>query len=251
MTVSGLPNSVAPSRSARVAADPPAASIPAWTELDRARGPDGETLILRRRAGLFEIRCDGWDLISNRAHHSEQLLGQLACDCLPGRSAPHILIGGLGMGYTLRAALDVLPPAARVTVGELVAGVVAWNRGPLADLAGRPLEDPRVQVQQGDVARMLHPGLFDAVVLDIDNGPAASVLARNTPLYACYGLRRLRAALVPGGRLAIWSADRAAAFEARLGACGLDWRCVEVPARGRAGDPLHALYLAQAAGDSA
>ena len=106
-----------------------------WTELARARGPGGENLVLRRRGGMFEIRCDGWDLMSNRAHHSEQMLGRLACAGLPGTErggAPHVLIGGLGMGYTLRAALDALPAGARVTVAEIFAEVVDWNRGPLA-----------------------------------------------------------------------------------------------------------------------
>ncbi len=222
-----------------------------WTELARAQGPGGESLVLRRRGFLFEIRCDGWDLMSNRAHHSEQALGRLGCESLARaepEAAPRVLIGGLGMGYTLRAALDVLPPRARVTVTEILAEVVAWNRGPLAALAGRPLDDPRVELCHADVATLLEGAAFDAILLDVDNGPDAAMLARNAGLYCSAGLRRLHDALAPGGRLAVWSADRSPGFEARLDTCGLDWRRVEVPARGAADDPLHTLYLARKGG---
>jgi hypothetical protein len=213
-----------------------------WTDLAQAKGPGGETLVLRRQGGTFEIRCNGWDLMSNRAHHSEQELGRLGCADLPG--APRVLIGGLGMGYTLRAALDVLPAGARVTVAELFGQVVAWNRGPLAALAHRPLDDKRVELRCADVAALLDGEPYDAVLLDIDNGPDAAMLAQNAALYSPAGLRRLCAALAPGGRLAVWSADRSPGFEARLAACGLAWRGVDVPARGAADDPLHTLYLA-------
>lgn len=218
-----------------------------WTELAQAQGPDGESLVLRRRGGMFEIRCGGWELISNRAYHSERMLGRLGCAALPGAEgggAPRVLIGGLGMGFTLRAALDVLPAGARVTVAEMFGEVLAWNRFFLASLAGRPLDDPRVEPCRTDVAALLDGAAFDAIVLDIDNGPDAPMLAGNTSLYATAGLRRLCGALVPGGRLAVWSADRSPGFEARLEACGLDWRREEVPARGSAEDPLHAIYLA-------
>ena len=215
-----------------------------WTELARAQGPGGEQLLLRQSGASFEIRCDGWDLMSTRAHHSEQVLGRLGCAGLAG--APRVLIGGLGMGYTLRAALDALPAAARVSVAEIFAQVVAWNRGPLAHLAGRPLDDARVQVCCADVAQLLDGAAFDAVLLDIDNGPDAAMLARNTALYEHDGLRRLRSALAPGGRLAVWSADRSPGFEARLEACGFAWQSVEEPARGASADPHHTLYLAVA-----
>ncbi len=217
----------------------------AWIELARAHGPGGESLVLRQRGGTFEIRCDGWDLMSNRAHHSEQALGRLGCEGLPG-AHPHVLIGGLGMGYTLRAALDTLPAGARVTVAEVLAEVVDWNRGPLADLAGRPLDDPRVALCRADVATLLHGAVFEAILLDVDNGPDAAMVAGNAALYSGNGLRRLCAALVRGGRLAVWSADRSPAFEARLSICGWRWRRVDVPARGAADDPLHTLYLVTA-----
>ncbi len=224
-----------------------------WTELAHARGPGGENLVLRRRGGMFEIRCDGSDLMSNRAHHSEQMLGRLACAGLPGTErggAPHVLIGGLGMGYTLRAALDALPAGARVTVAEIFAEVVEWNRGPLAALAGRPLDDPRVALRCADVATLLETApmrrvAYDAILLDVDNGPDAAMLGRNTSLYSSNGLYRLCSALVPGGILSVWSADRSPGFEARLSACGLDWRRIDVPARGATDDPLHTLYFGQ------
>jgi spermidine synthase len=214
-----------------------------WVELAAARGPSGERLVLRRRGGMFEIRCGGWELMSSRAHHSEQVMARLVGARL-AVAAPRVLIGGLGMGYTLRAMLDSLPAAAGVVVAELFAEVVAWNRGPLADLARRPLDDARVSVRCGDVAGLLEAGGFDAVLLDIDNGPGAVMLAGNRALYAAEGLRRVGAALRPAGVLAVWSADPSAPFERALDAAGLVWDRVAVAARGVAGDPEHVIYLA-------
>ena len=217
-----------------------------WAELAHAQAPAGEILELRRRGGGLEIRCNGWELMSNRAHASEQALGRLGCAGLPG--APRVLIGGLGMGYTLRAALDVLPADARVIVAELFPQVVAWNRGPLAGLAHRPLDDARVEPRCADVAALLDEGTFNAVLLDVDNGPDAAMLAQNAALYSSAGLLRLRGALAEGGRLAVWSAGRSPGFEARREACGLPWRGVDMPARGAPDDPLHHLYIATQAG---
>lgn len=223
--------------------DPPAlAQIAPWLDLAQARGPGGETLVLRRRGDEVEIRCDGWEMMSNRAHHSEQELGRLGCAGLAG--APRVLIGGLGMGYTLRAALDVLPTGAQVAVAEIFAQVIAWNRGLLAALSGSALDDPRVTLHGADVAGVLTPGGFDAVLLDVDNGPDAALLAQNAALYGPDGLLRLRAALAPGGRLAVWSANCSPGFETRLAGSFATWRRVEVPARGAAEDPRHSLYLA-------
>jgi spermidine synthase len=212
----------------------------AWTELARA----GE-LVLRARGGLFEIRCNGWELVSNRAHHSESVLARLVCTRLEG--AARMLIGGLGMGYTLRAALDALDASARVVVAELLPEVVAWNRGPLAALAGRPLADARVSVDCRDVAAVLgeRRGAFDAVVLDVDNGPEAVMLPGNHRLYAAEGLLLLRAALRVGGVVGVWSADRSAAFEACLTAGGWRWSATLVPARGGPDDPRHTIYVGE------
>jgi spermidine synthase len=214
-----------------------------WVELAVARGPSGERLVLRRRGAVFEIRCGGWELMSSRAHHSEQVMARLVAARLTVPES-RVLIGGLGMGYTLRAMLDCLPGPASVIVAELFPEVVVWNRGPLADLARRPLDDARVSVRCGDVADLLEAGGFDAVVLDIDNGPDAVMLAGNLALYAPDGLRRLRAALRPAGVLAVWSADPSAPFERALEAASLSWERIAVAARGVAGDPEHAIYLA-------
>jgi spermidine synthase len=221
--------------------------IASWEELARVRSAAGDELILRRRGGIYEIRCNGYDLMSNRAHRSEEALAELALETVAA-SAPRILIGGLGMGYTLRAALDHAPADARITVAEILPAIVAWNRDVLASLAGRPLEDPRVDLRESDIDALLD-GIagFDAILLDVDNGPAAVVHAGNDPLYSARGLRRLRRALAPGGVLAVWSADRAPFFEALLEDADLAWRASEVAARGVAGDPLHVIYVARAA----
>lgn len=215
-----------------------------WTEISRATTAAGDELVLRECAGVYEIRCNGWDLMSNRAHASEERMALAALATPEGRPAPRILIGGLGMGFMLRAALDAAPPAARIEVAELVPEIVAWNRGPLAPLAGRPLDDRRVIVRVGDVADIIAAGgPYDAILLDTDNGPGAVMLARNAALYAREGLARARAAIAPGGVLALWSADRSAAFEALLASEGLSWRVVETPAAAGRPEPLHALYF--------
>jgi len=215
-----------------------------WAEISRATTATGDTLVLRERAGVFEIRCNGWDLMSNRAHASEERMAREALATIAGRPAPRILIGGLGMGFTLRAALDAAPIDARVEVAELVPEIAAWNRGPLAPLAGRPLEDSRATVWIGDVADIIgQGGPWDAILLDTDNGPGAIMLARNAGLYAGEGVQAARRALAPGGVLALWSAGRCAAFEALLAQEGLDWRVIETPALTGRPDPLHALYF--------
>ncbi len=215
-----------------------------WREISRATTARGDELVLRARAGVYEIRCNGWDLMSNRAHASEERMARETLAMLEGRAAPRVLIGGLGMGFMLRAALDAAPAGTRIEVAELVEAIVAWNRGPLAPLAGCPLDDRRVIVRLGDVADMIAAGgPYDAILLDTDNGPGAIMQAGNAALYAREGLARARAALAPGGALALWSADRSAAFEALLATEGLDWRVVETPAAAGRPEPLHALYF--------
>ncbi len=215
-----------------------------WREISRAILASGDTLVLRERAGVFEIRCNGWDLMSNRAHASEERMAREALAVLAGRRAPRILIGGLGMGFTLRATLDAAPAEARIEIAELVPEIVAWNGGPLAALAGRPLDDPRVTVRVGDVASAIAAGgPYDAILLDTDNGPGALMLAGNAGIYAREGLAAARAALAPGGVIALWSADRADAFEALLSGEGFDWRVIETPAAAGRPAPLHALYF--------
>lgn len=216
-----------------------------WSELSRVCTSDGDCLVLRRRGGTFEIRCNGWELMSNRAHHSEEALGRLAAEQLH-QASPSMLIGGLGMGYTVRAALDALPRDARITVAELLPQIVGWNRGCLARLTGSPLADGRVTVVCRDIANLLRekPDGFNAIVLDVDNGPGALSMHRNRSLYTADGLALIRRALRPSGLLAIWAADPCGPFEDELRGTGLRWQAVRVPARGLPGDPEHTIYLA-------
>jgi spermidine synthase len=231
-----------------------------WTELARTSTAAGDGLVLRERAGIVELRCNGWELMSNRAHHSETALSVLACeamrdvdtDSLEAHSPRQLLIAGLGFGYTLRAALDHLPQSARVTVAELLPDIIAWNRGPLAPLAGHPLTDPRVSVICADIAALLraaNPATLDAILLDTDNGPDAVLLAGNASLYTPESLRMIRKALRPAGILGVWSADPSPRFEHHLQAAGFLWRAIDVPARGSPEDPLHTIYLAHVAAE--
>jgi spermidine synthase len=218
-----------------------------WQTLDRARAPDGGELVLRCRDGEYEIRVDGHELMSSRAHGSEEAMAELACAHLAATDTPRVLVGGLGMGYTLRATLNVLPASARVLAAELVPAVVAWNRGPLAGLAARPLDDARVEVHEGDVLAWLRKTTVrvDAVLLDVDNGPKALTRKGNQVLYSAPGLDTIKRALRPRGVLAVWSADRSPAFERDLRRAGFDAKSVDVPARGVAGGPKHTIFLAR------
>lgn len=218
-----------------------------WRTLDRARAPDGAELVLQERNGEVVIRADGRELMSSRAHGSEETMAELGCARL--RPDARVLVGGLGLGYTLRATLERLGRGARAVVAELVPAVVEWNRGPLAHLAGRPLDDPRVTVEVGDVRDVLAraPGGFDAVLLDVDNGPAALVRPANRRLYERAGIRLATRALRPGGVLVLWSASPDGPFERRARAAGLDVSAHEVPARGPGHrGPTHTLYLLRA-----
>jgi spermidine synthase len=212
-----------------------------WSVLQEAQiGAD--RLVLRGRGGQFEIRMNGAELMSSRAHHSEEVMARLACARLG--AAARILVGGLGMGYTLRAVLDAAPAGARVEVAEVFPELVGWNRDVLGGLTGHPLSDPRVAVLNMDVALALAPRCFDAILLDVDNGPDAVMLESNHALYGEQGLARMRDALRPGGTLAIWSADPSPQFEARLAAVFLEWRAHKVTARGAPDDPQHVIYVA-------
>lgn len=169
--------------------------------------------------------------MSSRAHGSEEALARLGCGPIAARAKARVLCGGLGFGFTLRAALDVLPRDARVVAAEVVPAVVAWCRGPLAELAGRPLEDPRVEVVTADVGEVLtaRAARFDAVLLDVDNGPRALTRAANQALYELDGLEAIREALEPGGVLALWSADPDPDFERRMSRAGFASEAHEVP----------------------
>ena len=220
-----------------------------WVLLGEARvAVDGKRLSLHQRGGEFSIRLDGGggELMNSRSHGSEERLAELACTRLTDCAAPHVLIGGLGMGFTLAAALRQLDVDARVTVSELVPEVVAWNRGPLGGLAAQPLLDPRVTVCEGDVARLIaaRPAVYNAILLDVDNGPEGLTHEQNDALYTSEGLSAAYAALRAGGVLAVWSAGRDPAFTGRLLKAGFEVEEVPVRARGNRG-ARHMIWLAQ------
>lgn len=189
-----------------------------WDVLARARTPHNTELTLTRHVSEIAILADGHSLMSSRTHHSEDVLSLRGCRRACALPAPVVLIGGLGMGFTLRAALDVLPAAASVIVAELVSDVVTWNRGVLGPLAGHPLDDPRVRVELDDVSAVMRasPNTFDAVLLDVDNGPVAMADTANARLYEDAGIANARGSLKAGGVLAVWSANDTRAFERRL-----------------------------------
>ena len=216
-----------------------------WELLGKTRTPDGSDMTLMRRDSEIVILANGKPLMSSRMHGSEEALAVLACRHARTLEDPCVLIGGLGMGFTLRATLDLLPPSAVVVVAELVPAVVDWNRGPLGPLAGHPLKDRRVRVEVGDVAASLRTsiGRFDAVLLDVDNGPAAFTVSHNAGLYDDRGIAAARAALKPGGVLAVWSAWDDRKFEKRLRRGGFTIEVERVRARLKKGGPRHTVFL--------
>ena len=216
-----------------------------WELLGQTRTPDGDDMTLMRRSGEYVILANGRSLMSSRMHGSEEALATLTCRRARTLEQPSVLVGGLGMGFTLRATLDLLPPHASVVVAELVPAVVEWNRGPLGPLAAHPLKDPRVVVDVGDVAVTLRssPGRFDAVLLDVDNGPAAFTASGNAGLYDDRGLAAARAALKAGGVLAVWSAWEDRKFEQRLRYGGFTVEVQRVRGRLQKGGPRHTIFL--------
>ena len=215
--------------------------------IDAATVPDGGELRLFRRGDEFSIMLGTNELMNSRLSGSEEALAKLACDRLADTARPHFLIGGLGMGFTLRAALARLGPKAAVTVAELVPAVVAWARGPMAQIFAGCLDDPRVHIAAEDVAGMIwaETAAYDAILLDVDNGPDGLSRESNGRLYSANGLAAARRALRPGGVLAIWSAAPDRAFTRRLGEAG--YSVEEVVARGRAGGrgARHVIWLAK------
>jgi spermidine synthase len=176
--------------------------------LDRAVTPDGTPLTLHEHDGTLSIRVGGVELMSARQHHSEERMAELACADLGDRKRAAVLIGGLGLGFTLRETLRHLAADATVVVAELVPAVIAWNRDPAYGLAADVIDDPRVEIVGRDVADVLAEsrGRFDRIMLDVDNGASGLTAAANDGLYSMNGLGAARAALKPGGRLAVWSA---------------------------------------------
>jgi spermidine synthase len=217
-----------------------------WREIGRTTVPgEAAPLVLSQHEAEFVIRIGPHALMSSRAHGTEEILAELACARIADRAAARIMVGGLGMGFTLAAALRHLQPGARVAVAELVPALIEWNRGPLAHLAGRPLDDPRVSIHEADVADMIREqhGVFDAILLDVDNGPNGLTRASNDWLYSRAGLRAAHHALRERGVLGLWSVAPDRAFTRRLGEVGFEAEEHVARARRTRGG-RHTLWLA-------
>jgi spermidine synthase len=221
-----------------------------WSHLDTAQVPGGGELRLMRRGAEFSIKLGSNELMNSRLSATEQALATIACEKIRARARPRILIGGLGMGFTLRAALVVLGKQAQITVAELVPAVVAWARGPMATLFGDSLTDPRVRIKEtdvGDLIRRARSG-YDAILLDVDNGPEGMTRKANDGLYDRDGLAAAYMALRPGGVLAIWSSRPDPKFTQRLRKTG--FAVVENPvrAKGPQGGAQHFIWTAMRGG---
>jgi spermidine synthase len=218
-----------------------------WVKIDTARvpGTDGE-LRLMRRGAEFSIKLGTNELMNSRLSGSEAALATLAAKKIEKVAKPHVLIGGLGMGFTLRASLGVLGIKAQVVVAELVPAVVAWARGPMAEIFGDSLNDPRVSVLETDVTEVIRSRArtFDAILLDVDNGPEGLTRKANDALYDSAGLKAAHAALHPGGVLAVWSSGPNPPFTKRLRGAGFDVNEVAIRATGRGGGARHVIWIA-------
>ncbi len=214
--------------------------------LGTAQVPGGAELRLFRRGRDFMIVLDRNELMNSRMSGSEEALATLACDRLADRPHPHFLIGGYGMGFTTRAALARLGPGAIVTVAEIASEIMDWARGPMADLTADCLDDPRLRIRFADVAELIRSGRheYDAILLDVDNGPDGLSREGNDVLYSHDGLIAARTALTPGGVLAIWSAAPDAAFTRRLAQAGFGVEETVVKARGNGKGPRHVIWIA-------
>jgi spermidine synthase len=216
-----------------------------WQVLECVNTKEGVLELRRRGERDFLMMIGGRVLMTSQHHRSEDVLADVACVALGKKSRPRVLLGGLGMGYTLRAALDQLPPKAVVTIVDLNQEVVAWNRGPLAPLARSPIADPRVAVVVDDVARVIarsRPGGYDAILLDLYEGPRSAVNRDWHPLYGSEAIQRTRSALGPDGIFAVWSEEADPPFEERLKKNGFTVKRHKIGKGGR----IHVVYLAQA-----
>ncbi len=212
--------------------------------IDEARTPAGERIRLTRESGYFLVHVDDVLLMTSGAHHSEELMATIGCRGLRGRNDTRVLVGGLGLGYTLRAALNAVGPRATVVVSELLEAVVDWSRSHVGHLAGHPLDDPRVVVEVGDLVAYVHsrPEPFDALLLDVDCGPDSFTSKGNGRLYDRDGLALLRQLLRPGGTLVVWSAYQCPPFVRDLKKAGFKPEVVTARERGDRG-ALHTLYV--------
>jgi spermidine synthase len=218
-----------------------------WQQIDIARVPGAEVeLRLMRRGAEFSMMLGQNELMNSRLIGSEQALATLACKRIEAVKRPHLLIGGLGMGFTLRAALAVLGSEARIVVAELVPAVIDWARGPMAEIFGDSLVDIRASIRSADVVEVIqsHAAAFDAILLDVDNGPEGLIRRANDALYDSKGLKAIRRALRPGGVLAVWSSGPNPAFSKRLRAAGFDVSEVAVRATAKRSGARHMIWFA-------
>jgi len=217
-----------------------------WLHLDTARVPGGGELRLMRRGAEFSIKLGSNELMNSRLSATEQALATIGCEKIRTRARPKILIGGLGMGFTLRAALVVLGEQGQIIVAELVPAVVAWARGPMAELFGASLTDPRLRIRETDVGDLIRAARseYDAILLDVDNGPAGMTREANDGLYDLNGLAAAYRALRPGGALAVWSSASDTKFTARLRKTGFNVVEHPVRAKGPQGGAQHFIWTA-------
>lgn len=217
-----------------------------WQLLDTGPVPgSSKTMELHQSPNELAIRVDGRELMSSRMHGSEDALADLGCAPVEGRADVRVLVGGLGMGFTLAAALRRVGPEGRVVVAELVPAIVRWNRGLLGHVAGHPLADPRASIHEGDVGEAIRaaPDAWDAILLDVDNGPKGLTRPSNDWLYGWHGLAAAHAALRPGGVLAVWSAAPDVAFTRRMQRADFEVEVVPVRARGEKGGRQHVVWV--------
>jgi len=218
-----------------------------WSLIDTVQVPGGDgELRLMRRGAEFAIMLGQNQLMNSRLSGSEQALATIACGKIKSLKRPHLLIGGLGMGFTLRAALAVLGTEALVVVAELIPAVLQWARGPMAEIFGDSLTDPRVSLREADVAELIRssPSAYDAILLDVDNGPDGLTRDANDALYDPSGLRAAHAALRPRGVLAVWSSGPDPKFTKRLREAGFEVEEIKVRANGTRGGARHMIWIA-------
>ncbi len=218
-----------------------------WQQIDAARVPGASVeLRLMKRGAEFSMMLGQNELMNSRLSGSEEALATLACKRIESVARPHLLIGGLGMGFTLRAALRVLGAEARITVAELVPEVISWARGPMAGLFGDSLSDPRADIRAADVGEVIQssPSTFDAILLDVDNGPEALIRKANDALYDFRGLKATHRALRPRGVLAVWSSGPNDAFTRRLREADFDVNEVGVRATSKRSGAHHVIWFA-------
>jgi len=215
-------------------------------KLAEAKTPDGGTLSLFEHDGAYSISLNGQEVMHSKASTSEEWLGQLGVERLKSGEASRVLVGGLGLGFTLQTALKFSDPETIVEVAELIPEVVEWNRAFMVSLNGSLLQDPRVEIRENDVARLIRkakPGTYNAIMLDVDNGPVPMLAKNNFSLYSNTGLRAIRAALKPRGRVVFWSAGPEPQFEPRLGRLGFKAKAVPAKVHERAKRAAYMLYI--------